>query len=126
MILIIGGAYQGKLNYALQRFALGEEDVFHCSDSDVMTPQGRRIIYGLESWLLALIDAKREISTELTRFMELNEQGIVIACDISAGIVPLDTRLRYWREVVSRSLVELSSHSEEVVRLFCGIATKIK
>ena len=30
MILIFGGAYQGKLEYALSTYKLVEKDVYHC------------------------------------------------------------------------------------------------
>ena len=36
MILIFGGAYQGKLDYALKRFDLEEKNVFHCDMLDTL------------------------------------------------------------------------------------------
>ena len=35
MILIIGGAYQGKLEYVKERFAIKEEDIFSCQKSEI-------------------------------------------------------------------------------------------
>ena len=34
MILIIGGAYQGKLDYARTAFALRENEIFTCSGTE--------------------------------------------------------------------------------------------
>ena len=35
MILIIGGAYQGKLDFAKEAFGITDEDVFVCKDSEI-------------------------------------------------------------------------------------------
>ena len=35
MILIIGGAYQGKLDYAKAAFSISEEDVFSCTGDTI-------------------------------------------------------------------------------------------
>ena len=34
MILIIGGAYQGKLDYAKEKFGLKDEDIFDCAKAN--------------------------------------------------------------------------------------------
>ena len=34
MILIIGGAYQGKLDYAKEKFGLRDEDIFDCAKAN--------------------------------------------------------------------------------------------
>jgi adenosyl cobinamide kinase/adenosyl cobinamide phosphate guanylyltransferase len=51
---------------------------------------------------------------------------IIICNDISCGVVPIDSEIRLWRESVGRILTILSKHADEVVRLFCGLGTKIK
>ena len=35
MILIIGGAYQGKLDYAKAAFSLAPEDIFTCTGTEI-------------------------------------------------------------------------------------------
>ena len=126
MILIIGGVYQGKLAYALERCGLGEEGVYRCSEQSVALPQGKRIIYELDKWLLALLRASIDPDREFNRFRAANADAVVICNDISCGIVPMEAELRSWRETVGRALISLSVSSEEVVRLFCGIPTRLK
>jgi len=126
MILVFGGAYQGKMAYVLDRFGLSEEDVFRCRDTDVSTPAGRKVIYELDKWILAQLRANRDITKALPEFIEKNKDAIVICNDISCGVVPIDETARIWREAVGRSLAELSGISDEVVRLFCGIPTRLK
>jgi len=128
MILIFGGAYQGKLAYSLERFGLSCDDMFRCDDGDINMPVNKKIIYEIDKWILALIktDIDADISGKIRQFIELNEDCVVICNDISCGIVPLDPVMRKWREAVGRSLAVLSRNSSEVVRLFCGIPAKLK
>jgi len=126
MVLIIGGAYQGKLSYALKRFNLSKSDVYFCSDEDTATPHGKKIICGLEKWLFALAREDMDIGIYMEKFVASCENAVVICDDISCGVVPVDVLLRKWREIVGRSLGAIAQNSDEVVRLFCGIPTRIK
>jgi len=125
VVLIFGGAYQGKLVYALDRFGLTDNDVYRCGD-DINVPIGKAIIYEIDKWILALIKADADTEEALRQFRDGNPEAVVICNDISCGIVPEDVVLRKWREVVGKSLAELSRHSDEVIRLFCGIPTRVK
>ena len=109
MILIFGGAYQGKLAYAMDRFKLTESDIFR-----------------LDKWILELIEADKNVEEAVRKFIEEKPDAVVICDDISCGVVPVDPMMRKWREAVGRTLAKLSSESSEVIRLFCGIATRIK
>jgi adenosyl cobinamide kinase/adenosyl cobinamide phosphate guanylyltransferase len=126
MILIFGGAYQGKLAYTLERFGLTEHDVFTCGIEDTDMPGNRKIIYELDKWILALLKKGIDVEQAMRLFIEGNKDAIVICNDISCGVVPVDPQMRKWREAAGRSLSALSRESDEVVRLFCGIPTRIK
>ena len=126
MILIFGGTYQGKLSYALQRFGLTQDDVIFCNESDAANPAKKRVVYEVEKWVLALIRAEKDICRHIEQFLADNYDNIVICNDISCGIVPLDPVLRRWREEVGRFMGMLAQHSNEVVRLYCGIPTILK
>ena len=126
MILIFGGAYQGKLDYAMDRFGLADDDVYRCDSEDAGLPGGKSVVYELDKWLLALVRAGADVEPELSRFVDGNGGAIVICNDVSCGVVPEDTVMRMWREVVGRALTSLARGSDEVVRVFCGIATRLK
>ena len=161
MILIFGGAYQGKLAYALERFGLADGDVYRCREDDAAIPGNKKIIYELDKWILALVRADAEAEADrsaadtnsdpdsnadavaaadtnsdpnsnadiegaVRRFIGQNGDAVVICNDISCGVVPDDPVLRKWREATGRAMAELAGASEEVVRLFCGIATTLK
>jgi len=126
MILILGGVYQGKLAYALERFGLAEADVCFCNEEDTAAPAGKRIVYEIDRWVLALVRADMDVGGKIGQFMENNRDAIVICNDISCGVVPVDSMLRKWREAVGKSLALLAQHSDEVIRLFFGISARLK
>ena len=126
MVLIIGGAYQGKLDYALGRFGLTDGDVYRCEIDNVETPAGKCAVYGLDKWILALLKAGMDTAEAVRRFADANGAAVVICDDISCGVVPIDPLERKWREATGRALVELTKSADEVVRMFCGIPTKLK
>ena len=126
MVLIFGGAYQGKLNYALQQFGLAEADVHFCKEADVAIPADKKIVHEIDRWILALLRADRGVGEAMERFLEGDQEKVVICNDISCGVVPVDPLLRKWREEVGRSLGLLARRSNQVIRLYCGIPTKLK
>ena len=126
MILIFGGVYQGKLDYALSRFELTEDDVAFCIESCAISPERKKIVYNVDKWILALLRAEENIAKHAQKFIENNHDSIVICNDISCGIVPQDPILRRWREEVGRFMGMLAQHSDEVIRLYCGIPTILK
>ena len=126
LTLIFGGAYQGKLAYALEYFGLNNSEIYHCSNECVSVPGGKKIIYEIDRWILALIQADANITENVSKFTASNNDTIVICNDISCGIVPIDAKMRKWREETGRAMAVLARQSDEVIRLFCGIPSRVK
>ena len=126
MILIFGGAYQGKLDYALERFGLERGDVWFCGEDNAEIDTDKRVIYGLEEWILALVREGRDVRECVTELLPRLEDRIVVVADVSAGVVPMDATLRAWREEVGRATVRIAQAADEVIRVFVGIPTRIK
>ena len=124
MTLIFGGAYQGKLDYALANYK--KQSVFQCSDSSLGIDFRMDIINSFHLLILAQMRAE----TDTLRYIEENLKAlkpkIIISDDISCGIVPLDPETRRWREAAGRSLAFISKHADEVIRVFYGIGSRIK
>ena len=126
MVLIFGGAYQGKLAYTLERFGLADSDVYRCVAQCTAVPVGKRVIYELDKWIMALVSAGIDIETAVRDFCECNDGAIVICNDVTCGVVPTDPELRKWREAFGKALSEVARASDEAVRLFCGIPMTVK
>ncbi|MGN0658238.1 MAG: bifunctional adenosylcobinamide kinase/adenosylcobinamide-phosphate guanylyltransferase [Emergencia sp.] len=126
MILVFGGAYQGKLDYVLDTYHLTEKDVYHCDMETMLINFDRKVIEGLDKFVLACvkegIDARECLEDNLDRLQD----KILIFDDISQGVVPVDATERAWREMTGRCMTWAGQQADEVVRVFCGIASKVK
>ena len=125
MVLIFGGAYQGKLEYALDNFNMTEKDVFHCKEEAVLD-LSFKVISNLENFVMGCVKEGKEAKDLLLEYGEALEDKIIIVTDISQGIVPMDPVQRNWREMVGRTMLYLGGRAEKVIRVFCGLGQEIK
>ena len=120
MILIIGGAYQGKLTYAVKEYGLSEDECFDlaggCPDKEY------RCFYHLEAFLRTLPDAEEA----LKKLMPYIKNSIVISREVGCGIVPTDASERQYREAHGALLRALCEKAEAVTRIFCGLKEELK
>ena len=130
MKMIFGGEYQGKLEYALKKYNISEDDIFFCSSEMPEMDLSKRIIYGLENFSKACEVAGGSSEEMLMDIISSNEDAscdrIFISEDISCGIVPMDKTERSWRENHGRMMIALANKCTSVERIFCGIPMKIK
>ena len=134
MDLIFGGAYQGKLEYAKRRFHLTDADVYLCGQGSEQPAEqlrefldsGCSIFYGLERFTLACVRCGAEAAALLQEHARLLRGKILIAEDISCGVVPTDREQRAWREMNGRAMVYLGQEAETVARVFCGLELRLK
>jgi len=125
MVLIFGGAYQGKLEYAKENYQIQENEIFYCEDSREID-FSKKVIYGLDRLILNLIKDGADPLEYVNKNLDKIKDRIIICTDISGGVVPTDPVMRQWREAVGRCMALLSRSAQRVVRIFCGIGTVIK
>ena len=116
MELIIGGAFQGKLEYAMKRYGLTEDDLCDLAVRDPVP--GYRCYRHLEAL------SRRNV--DIMRFLPMFENAVVIARQVNGGIVPMDKAERAWRERYGVALQEMAKKAEHVTRVFCGLAEELK
>ncbi len=126
MILIIGGSYQGKLDFARQRFQLAEDEIQVCTEDTDALDFSRRCIAYIDRFALNRVRSGFEPADALGTDSGLYKDVIFIANDVSGGVVPMDPTLRAWREACGRMNLKLAKASDEVWRLFCGIPQCVK
>lgn len=124
MILIIGGAYQGKLDYAKSALGVTPEQVFACTGREI--DFSKRCIYRLEEYSLACVRAGVEPAEEMKTFREQWKDSILICQDISSGVVPMEAELRQWRNANGRLCQYLAAQADQVIRIFCGLEQRLK
>ena len=122
MELIFGGAYQGKTQYAAQKYNFTDGDIFTC-EGLFLSPDARCIRH-LERFARACAEAGLDAREEFAR--QAPAAICLIADDISCGIVPLDRLERTWRETSGRLLSSLAAQADTVTRIFCGLPLEVK
>ena len=127
MDLIIGGMYQGKTEYAIQKYHLAPHEIYSCAEvtDNLQAAEEQmakaRCVDHLELYLLECIRAERKpLDPSAYR-----KDAVLICEDIFCGIVPVAPVERRWREETGRYLQEVSRQAARVVRVICGIWTEI-
>ncbi len=124
MILVFGGAYNGKLEFVKEKYDISNEEIFFCEDENLEFE--KKVICGLHMLTRACILKKLDPLELLKNNMELLQDKIIICDEINSGIVPMEKSDREWREATGRILQFLSKNSPDVYRIFFGIEEKIK
>lgn len=125
MELIIGGAYQGKTEYAKSAFGFNDEDICTC-ERDGQIDFDKKCISHIERFSFWCVEHGIEPIDYFLEHAKAEIDYIVISDDISCGVVPIDKTERAWREANGRMLIRLSKESEHVTRIFCGLAQRLK
>lgn len=124
MVLIIGGAYQGKLTYAKKAYGLRDEDIFTCQGPEI--DFSKRCIRHLEDFFYACLQAGLDPKAYLRDHRQQWENSILICRDIFCGVVSVEPEIRQWRQESGRLCQYLAGEAETVVRLFCGLEQRLK
>jgi hypothetical protein len=106
MHLIFGGAYQGKLDYAKERYGLSDHDVYvceagggegsgpHCAEIEECPEKARidfnkKIVYRLEEFVLGCVRRGEEAVDFLAENRQKWQDTVFLCTDISSGVVPV-------------------------------------
>ena len=123
MILVFGGAYQGKTDYAVKEF--GHSTV--CDLSESGEPDfTKEIITGIDAFASRLTAGGENPSEYFESRRDLWEDSVLVVTDTSQGVVPMDKEVRAAREANGRLITYLAGEAEQVHRVFCGIGKRIK
>lgn len=113
MVLVIGGAGSGKLDY-VKSLGYADEEI-----ADGLL-DGRSVVYHLEHIVFRDPDRAPELLDALLT------KEVVVCSEVGSGIIPLLAGDRQAREATGRLCIQLASRATRVVRLVCGIPTVIK
>lgn len=113
MVLVIGGLSSGKRGYVMREYG------FSAGELSADCASSAPVLYDLQELISTDADSER-------LYPALLEKKVVICCDISCGIVPVDRAEREKREAVGRLCIRLAAAAERVVRVQCGIPQVIK
>lgn len=126
MIFIIGGSYQGKHEFVLEKFDLKTQDVFDCTEDTQSIDFTKPVIAHIERFALGCVRRGEEPKEYWQTHLEQLSNAILISDDISCGVVPIDATIRAWREATGRANNYLAGEASQVIRVFCGLGQVIK
>lgn len=124
MVFIIGGAYQGKYEYAKEMYpdiswidgqTCEEEAIYNCS-----------AIRNFHSYIGRMMQKGKSVKGLAGRILDENPDIIIVSDEIGYGIVPADRFEREYRETAGRVCTELAVYADKVFRIVCGIGVKMK
>lgn len=124
MRLVVGGAYQGKLDYAVSEYGVRSvADGEVCSLDDTLRCEA---IHHFEALVRRNFSDVEAFGAYLGRLLAENPDVVVVSAEVGCGVVPVERADRDYRELVGRASCEVSKRAESVVRVFCGLGVRIK
>ena len=126
MILVIGGAYQGKKEWVMRQYRLEESDWTDgasCSEEELFRA---RAVNHFHLFVRRSVEAGRDLSDFAEILQEKNPSLIIVKNEIGCGVVPMDPAERKYREQDGRLSEKLAACAGTVVRVLCGIGQVIK
>lgn len=142
MIVITGGAFQGKLEFAktlteyfkdadhpviVEGERLAEEE---CpagkslrGEADIL--KQAEIIAHFHLYIRKLLEQGKDAAAETEKLLKLKPDLIIEVTELGCGIVPVDAFDRAWREAVGRISCTLAKKADAVYRVNCGIASRL-
>lgn len=118
MVLIIGGAYQGKLDFARETFGITE--AYTCTGEQI--DFSKSCIYGIEVFAAHHPDPVDYFESHREEW----RNSILIMKDVFCGVVPMGAGNRAWRQRAGRLAQYLSREADRVSRIFCGLEMRLK
>lgn len=129
MWLITGGAYQGKLQYALEITGIKENDIIEGSNCELNELLEAPLVHHFHLWIKRRMEEGQEV-TEINKLVDQilhrNPNIVIIVDELGCGIVPMDAFDRNYRESVGRVCCKIAKEAKEVHRVICGLGMVIK
>lgn len=132
MILVVGGVFQGKLEFA-KTLAEGPvilmgEQLALAKESCKLQKEIRQadIIADFHLYLRFLLTQERDVAQEVQKLLKQAPDVILTVAELGSGIVPMEAFDRKYRETVGRICCTLAEQAKAVYRVTCGIGLQIK
>ena len=126
MIMITGGAFQGKREYAKNRFGFSDDEILSGGSCEFEAVFAAKCVTDYQLAVKRLLEENADPDEITRRLCRENSDAVIIMNEIGGGIIPIEKSERIWREETGRAGCILAENSREVIRLVCGIPTKIK
>lgn len=126
MILVIGGAFQGKLEYVKKTFESGTGPVAEGESCTLEDIRGAAVVNHFHLLIKRLVEQGEDPHETARKMLEANPDLIIISNELGYGVVPVTPFDRAYREAAGRVCCELAARAKEVHRVVCGLGQVIK
>jgi hypothetical protein len=124
--LVIGGAFQGKLNFVCEKFHYTKEQVVKGEAFFETGLESKGVLYGFHYIMKRWIEEKKNPEDLVALLLKAEGLEIIISDEIGLGVVPLEKDERFYREQTGRALCKIAEEAKTVYRVHCGLPIKIK
>lgn len=126
MRLIIGGAYQGKAEYAVNMYGLWPKEIVDCEHFEPKDFDSLKCVCNYHCFIKNQLQNGADIIKITSEIISGNPELIIIMDEVGSGIIPMERFERKWREAVGRTGCYLAAHAESVERIVCGYGVRLK
>ena len=85
-----------------------------------------KAVHHFHSFIRRELDEGRPVRDLAETIWQENPDLIIVTDEVGYGIVPMDAKDREWREACGRVCTKLAVHAAQVVRVCCGIGTRLR
>ena len=124
MILVLGGCFQGKTDYACRTFGIDREEASDGQDCPLEEIYRTKLLYHFHEYIRRMMEAGQEL--DILALARKNPGIVLVTNELGYGVVPIDKFDRDYREKTGRVCCEIAKEASEVHRVVCGIGTVIK
>jgi len=124
MILITGGVFQGKKEFA-RTFKEGAKEI----DGALLKADNfveAELVTDFHLYIQKLLKEEKNVQEEVNQLLCKNPEIILTVAELGCGIVPADAFDRKYRETVGRICCDIARKAEAVYRVSCGIGVQLK
>lgn len=135
MELYVGGSFQGKRSYVLQKRDVKQADIMDWEQWEVdadcekaLLASTARLHDHFHAWVAAALRQGKNLEQMqeiVERWLDEREDCIIISDEVGSGIVPIKPDMREYRECVGRILCTLAARAKHMERIICGIGQVI-
>lgn len=126
MIMITGGAFQGKKDCLKLLYNIPENEILNgakCALNDAFIAAA---VTNYHELVRRLINDGIDVIEFTQKLCRENKNAAVIINEIGCGIIPIEKSERIYREMAGKAGCIIAENSETVIRVFCGIPEAIK
>lgn len=126
MVLITGGSFQGKLEYALHITDITKEDIIDGATCEIDDLTLKPLVNHFHLFVHRMLLDSRDVYELLEQIINKNPDMVIIVDELGCGIVPIDPFDRKYREITGRICCKIAKEAKEVHWVNCGIGMVIK